>query len=149
MNPDKRGQLLPVTEDRLEYVRHLLDKQDLPTDDITTKQDCLYVYSVNTTRVGVGGLECFESVALLRSVVIEPAKQGQGYGQLLCHQLFEQAATRGVTELYLLTTTAESFFANLGFDRIRREDAPPAIQQTSEFHDLCPTTATCMRKHLS
>lgn len=63
-----------------------------------------------------------------------------------CQQLFKQAAARDVTELYLLTTTAESFFADLGFDRIQREDTPPAIQQTSEFHDLCPETATCMRR---
>jgi amino-acid N-acetyltransferase len=146
MNPDERGRLLPATEDRLDYIRRLLKEQDLPTDDIEAQQDSLYVYTVDSTRVGVGGLECYESVALLRSVAIESSKQGEGYGHLLCRQLFKQAATSGVTELYLLTTTADRFFADLGFREIQREDTPSAIQQTTEFQDLCPATAICMRQ---
>lgn len=149
MNQDERGRLLSVTEDQLGYIRRLLEEQDLPTDDIESHQDSLYVYTVGSTRVGVGGLECYESVALLRSVAIEPSKQGEGYGHSLCRQLFKRAATSGVTDLYLLTTTADGFFANLGFREIQREDAPTAIQQTSEFRKLCPATASCMMKQLS
>jgi amino-acid N-acetyltransferase len=148
MNPHDHGQLLPATEDRLDYIRRLLEEQDLPTDDIATKQDSLYVYTVDSTRIGVGGLECYESVALLRSVAIESSKQNEGYGHSLCRQLCKQAAASGVTELYLLTTTADGFFADLGFREIQREDAPSTIQQTSEFRDLCPTTASCMMKQL-
>ncbi|WP_266081929.1 arsenic resistance N-acetyltransferase ArsN2 [Haladaptatus caseinilyticus] len=148
MSQNERGRLLPATEDRLDYIRRLLEEQDLPTDDIEAQQDSLFVYTVDSTQVGVGGLECYESVALLRSVAIESSKQGEGYGHSLCHQLFEQAATSSVTELYLLTTTADEFFADLGFREIQREDTPSAIQQTAEFQDLCPTAATCMLKQL-
>ncbi|WP_228434553.1 hypothetical protein [Natrarchaeobaculum aegyptiacum] len=51
-----------------------------------------------------------------------------------------------VDALYLLTTTAVDFFAARGYDEIDRADAPDAIRNTTEFADLCPSSATCMRR---
>ncbi|TKX55964.1 GNAT family N-acetyltransferase, partial [Halorubrum sp. SP9] len=53
-----------------------------------------------------------------------------------------------VDTLYLLTTNAPGFFTELGYVEIDRSVAPRAIQQTTEFDDLCPSTATCMKKTL-
>ncbi|WP_435156994.1 arsenic resistance N-acetyltransferase ArsN2 [Haladaptatus sp. DFWS20] len=148
MDTDETARLIPATEQQLDYVRNLLDESGLPTDDIIEKRDCLYLFTVDSERVGVGGLECHGSVALLRSIAVDPANRGNGYGSLLCQQLFERAVARDVTQLYLLTTTAETFFEDLGFHELQRDDAPSAIQQTSEFRRLCPETATCMTKEL-
>lgn len=148
MDTDETARLIPATERHLDYVKNLLDESDLPIDDITEKRDCLYVFTVDSERVGVGGLECYGSVALLRSIAVEPTNRGNGYGSLLCQQLIERAAAHDVKQLYLLTTTAEAFFEDLGFDERQREDAPSAIQQTSEFRGLCPETATCMAKEI-
>jgi amino-acid N-acetyltransferase len=56
------------------------------------------------------------------------------------------AAKNGVKSLYLLTTTADRFFAGLGFRRLQREMAPLAIKSTSQFSSLCPATAVLMSK---
>lgn len=48
-------------------------------------------------------------------------------------------------ELYLLTITAKKFFKKVGFDEIKRTLVPSVIQNTTEFKDLCPSSATCMR----
>ena len=58
------------------------------------------------------------------------------------------AGEAGVETLYLLTTTAPEFFGERGYAEVNREEAPEAIRGSTEFADLCPTTATCMRKRL-
>ena len=54
----------------------------------------------------------------------------------------------GISSLFLLTTTAESFFRRLGYERVPREDAPPEVQNTSEFSDICPVSSAFMLKRL-
>jgi amino-acid N-acetyltransferase len=60
-----------------------------------------------------------------------------------------QTRAAGVSTAYLLTTTADEFFADLGFEEIPRETVPPSIQTTTEFSDLCPETAVCMKRELN
>lgn len=135
--------------DDLQYVESLLARNDLPTGDVRAKADCLYVATAGSRRVGVGGVETYGSAGLLRSVVVARAARGEGYGTALCDRLEAHAAEGGVETLYLLTTTAAEFFAERGYETIDRADAPPAIRDTTEFDDLCPSSATCMRKRLS
>ncbi len=49
---------------------------------------------------------------------------------------------------YLHTTTAESFFPQLGFARIERQDVPLAVQASREFNGICPASAAVMRREL-
>jgi len=58
------------------------------------------------------------------------------------------AQSRGVREIYLLTTTAQRFFERLGYARVPREAAPVAIQRTQEFSTLCPSGSAFMVKRL-
>ena len=51
--------------------------------------------------------------------------------------------------MYLLTTTAERFFAQRGYVRIARGSVVPAIQATREFTRLCPDSSTLMVSALS
>ena len=59
-----------------------------------------------------------------------------------------QVVSRGVTELFLLTTCSAAFFEREGFARASRADAPSGIRGTAQFCTLCPATAVCMRKPL-
>lgn len=140
--------LEPADDGDLAYVETVLERNDLPADDVRAKPGAFYLASVDGDRVGVGGVEAYGSAGLLRSVVVERSVRGEGYGTALCNELEARAADQGVETLYLLTTTAAGFFADRGYVEVDRSDAPPAIRETAEFEDLCPSTATCMRKAL-
>lgn len=135
-------------ESTVEYVETLLTANDLPARDVRSKPDCFYVASVDGERVGVGGLEIEGASGLLRSVVVDEHARGDGLGTALCEALETRARKQDVETLYLLTTTAAEFFAARGYERTDRTDAPEAIRNTTEFADLCPSTATCMKKSL-
>jgi amino-acid N-acetyltransferase len=142
--------LRPVDSDTdaLAYVEHLLLENDLPTADVREKADCFSVALDGDERVGVGGVESLPPDGLLRSVVVEQSRRGSGVGAAICDRLAAQAAADGIDTLYLLTTTAADFFAARGYETIDREAVPERIRETTQFTDLCPSTATVMRKRL-
>lgn len=137
-----------ATADDLAYVEGVLDRNELPAADVRADDVEMFIGSVDSTRVGVGGLERYGPYALLRSVAIEDSVRGNGYGNTLSEQLVARAQRHGVREVYLLTTTAAPFFEGLGFRTIGRHEAPPAIRETREFDELCPSSAVCMRRDL-
>jgi len=138
--------LEPAEPDALRYVESLLEQNDLPVRDVPSKPECFYVGYDGDVRVGIGGIETEGTVGLLRSVVVERAVRGAGYGSALCGALEDVARAEGVEQLYLLTTTAAEFFAGRGYERINRSSVPASIRETTEFAELCPTTAACLRK---
>lgn len=149
-----------ATDTGLDYVESLLADEGLPTGDVRAKQDCFYVAHREGDHdadgrvgddepVGVGGVEPAGEAALLRSVVVEPSARGDGVGSALCDALEAVARDDGVDALYLLTTTAAAFFAARGYEEVERSAVPAPMRDTDEFADLCPASATCLRKHLS
>jgi amino-acid N-acetyltransferase len=140
--------LQQADDSTLSYIETLLERNDLPSQDVRANPGWFYVAYSDTEPVGIGGVERYGPHGLLRSVVIEHTAQGNGFGTALCEALEATASADGVETLYLLTTTAADFFANHGYRECKRTDAPVAIQQTTEFDSLCPTTATCLTKSL-
>jgi amino-acid N-acetyltransferase len=140
--------LEPADDDSLAYVEALLSESGLPSRDVRSTPDAFYIGYDGDERIGVGGVERRGAHGLLRSVVVEPAERGTGYGTALCDALEAEAAAAGIEALYLLTTTASGFFADRGYAEIPRSEAPAGIRRTTEFDELCPSTATCMRKEL-
>lgn len=136
-----------ATNSDLDRVDALLDASGLPRLDERAEAAVL-VATVDGEVIGAGGVERYGSVGLLRSVVVANGHRGRGHGTTLCDRLEARSRERGVATLYLLTTTAPAFFADRGYVESDRADAPPAIQETTEFDDRCPTSATCMRKSL-
>jgi amino-acid N-acetyltransferase len=96
------------------------------------------------TLVGAIGAEVYGREALLRSLVVAPARRGRGLGGRLVDALERAAVAWGVRRWWLLTTTAEGFFAARGFRREERSAAPAAIAATREFRELCPSAAACL-----
>jgi amino-acid N-acetyltransferase len=74
--------------------------------------------------------------------------RSQGTGKALVEKLVAAAREAGDGELYLLTLTADRFFARLGFDRVDRAVVPDAIRGTTEFESICPVSSTCMKKEI-
>jgi amino-acid N-acetyltransferase len=134
----------------LEAAVALLRSAKLPTEDITERHcDHFFFLGPASTPDGLVGLELFGEAALLRSLVVADALRGTGAGSNLLRYAEAHARARGVTRLYLLTTTAEKFFARRGYAHAAREDAPPAIRATREFSGICPASSAFMVKRLS
>jgi amino-acid N-acetyltransferase len=127
----------------------LLQTAKLPHQDVT---EALLAHFLLVKRggtlVGAVGLEPLGTVGLLRSLVVAAPHRHSGLGVKLTAALERCARHAGIEQLYLLTTSAESFFARLGYRVIPRADAPPALQGTTEFRELCSSTSVCMVKAL-
>lgn len=140
----KRIQLRKATKKDLSRIQHILKENDLCFTDIPQIIDRIFMAYNGSNLVGIGGVEGRGDCGLLRSFVIQPSFRGKGYGKELCARIAEQAKLQGIKELYLLTTTAQTFFERLGFKKIEREHTPTAIQDTTEFKELCPVSSACM-----
>ena len=136
--------LIELPPSHLLEVRARLKGAGLPHDDIDEPGRRFYRLELGGTPVGWAGLEAYGAEALLRSIVIADHLRGQSQGRLLVPMIAAEARQLGVVRLWLLTTTAAGFFAKLGFDTVRREAAPAAVQASREFASLCPASATCM-----
>jgi N-acetylglutamate synthase-like GNAT family acetyltransferase len=133
----------------LPAVRRLLEASGLPHGDVTATLLAHYLVAGHAEALtGVVGLEPLGSVGLLRSLAVATAQRGHGLGVALTAALEAHARGLGITDLYLLTTTAERFFGTLGYRVILRSTAPTPLQATTEFRELCSSSAVCMVKTL-
>jgi arsenite methyltransferase len=94
--------------------------------------------------VGAAGLEQHGDDGLLRSVVVAPAWRGRGVGEAMVRERVAAAESLGLSGVYLLTTTAASWFPRLGFAPVERGTVPEAVRSSPEFDELCPSTAVVM-----
>jgi amino-acid N-acetyltransferase len=127
----------------------LLRQSQLPTEDLSAEHCQHFFFSGPAlTPTGLVGLEIFGDVALLRSLVVSVEWRGGGLGMKLLRHAEAHASSRGVRSLYLLTTTAESFFAKHGYAKVSRDIAPQSIKATREFADICPANSAFMTRSL-
>ena len=132
-------------------IKQILEASDLHHDDISSSQlpHFIIVKEDNALALaGVVGLEPKDDVGLLRSLAVAQVYRRQGLATQLVNKIEEYARSQHMDTLYLLTLTAEDFFAGLGYQKADRKSAPDSIQETTEFRGLCPETAVCMKKHL-
>jgi amino-acid N-acetyltransferase len=130
------------SQKELDTLKQFLHLNNLPKDDVSL-DNSLYLVFYNTREnlVGSGGLEFYHDLALLRSLAVSPELRGQQLGKKIVADLLEAAKEKNIREVYLLTQTAGFFFQKLGFMPVRRELVPDAIQKSSEFANVCPTSA--------
>ncbi|WP_440988344.1 arsenic resistance N-acetyltransferase ArsN2 [Haloarchaeobius baliensis] len=136
-------------------VESLLAANDLPHEDVRDGPAEFFLASPaaaedtdDVTPVGIGGVERHGTDGLLRSLVVAEEYRGAGYGTALCDALETYARDNGVETLYLLTTTAAPFFRGRGYETVERDAVPDRIRDTTEFAELCPSSATCMTRAL-
>jgi amino-acid N-acetyltransferase len=128
----------------------LLADQGLPFDDITAEGvPRFYVTAApDGSLLACVAIEQYKADALLRSVAVAPSTRGKGLGATLVQRAELETAAGGVRRLFLLTTSADGYFANMGYRSVARGDAPSEIQRTSQFTTLCSTSAACVVKDL-
>lgn len=132
-------------------VEALLTASDLPLDGVRDALGSFVVAHDEGRLVGVAGIEACGARGehvLLRSVAVDPAWRSRGLGRALVSRAIALAESRGAKALYLLTTTAEHYFPNFGFEKTSREAVPDEVRSTAEFQGACPMSATVMVRTL-
>jgi amino-acid N-acetyltransferase len=127
-------------------VEALLIDAGLPIDGVVDHFGTFFVADEGGRVVAAAGLELYGEDALLRSVVVAMAARGTGLGSTLTHRALDEACARGARAVYLLTTTAETFFTRLGFERVPRDRVPEQVRASRELQGACPASATVMRR---
>ncbi len=132
----------------LSPIHALLEQCALPTEGLAAALEHCLVAKSGAELAGVVALEPYRQFGLLRSLAVAPSHRRQGLGQSLCARLVNHARLQQIERLYLLTTTAASFFAARGFERVAREQVPAEVQASAQFRSLCPVTAVCLTRDL-
>jgi arsenate reductase len=120
-----------------------LKEAKLPTDDLLEGNQRFYAL-VRGDVIGFGGYCRDGREVLLRSIVVASERRRAGNGRFIVAALLDRSREDGAKRAWLLTTTAQPFFEQLGFVVNRREAAPREISNTREFSTLCPVTAVLM-----
>jgi amino-acid N-acetyltransferase len=130
-------------------IRKLITECGLYTEDLSEEKLKHFVIARKGDQiVGAVGVEIGGSDALLRSLVVSEPFRNQGVASQLTTAIERYALSQGVKALYLLTLTAEGFFAKQGYKKADRHSAPAGMQATYEFQSLCPDSAVCMWKRI-
>lgn len=137
-----------ATPDDMPIMFALLEQNHLPVDGLREHITTTLVARRDGRIVGSAALEAYADGVLLPSVAVAPDLQHQGVGHELTSAALRLATTLRARAVYLLTTTAESYFPRFGFERIDRNDVPGSVQQSIEFRSACPASAIAMRRRL-
>lgn len=133
----------------VQAVQGLLRACGLPWEDIHDHFDHFLVARQGKRIVGAVGLEHAGSSGVIRSLAVAEEFRGTGIGRQLYRRIVDHARQLGVTELGLLTTTAEGFFEREGFRTCGSEQVPEYVRTTKEYLQYCPSSAVCMTKQIS
>jgi amino-acid N-acetyltransferase len=90
--------------------------------------------------IGCGALHLYgPHLAEIRSITVDPSRQGGGGGERLVRALLAQAHKHNVSSICLFTRIPE-FFARMGFAMAQREDLPDKIHKDC---CVCPRFHCC------
>ncbi len=126
----------------------LLEQCNLPKEGIFADHCIVWTLLQGGSVIGCSALESYPPYALLRSVAVHPRCHGQGFGASLVSVALQHAIKLKLERVYLLTTTADSYFPWFGFQEISREQVPKLVEQSIEFTTLCPSSAVIMQKSM-
>ena len=128
--------ITPAMPGDVRAILGLAEAVHLPTEGIAEAMEYFWVARAGERIVGTVGLEVYDDMALLRSLAVTPACQHTGLGRALTETVLSYLTTRQFRAVYLLTTTAEVFFARHGFCIVARDAVPAGVQQSVEFQGV-------------
>jgi len=140
----------PAAIEDLEAAKRLLTECDLPVDGLDQQfGEAFSVAEYDGQVVGVGGIEICGSHGLLRSVAVTSTRQGESVGEALVRDRLAWAESKGLSRVFLLTTSAAGYFERFGFRSLGRDAVPSEIKKSSEFSSICPGSAIVMVRSVS
>lgn len=126
-------------------VAELLAASSLPLDGAREHLHGFVVARRGDAIVGCATVERYADAGLLRSVAVASAERGKRTGAALVDRCIADARKAGISQLVLLTTTAQHYFPRFGFEAIDRTAVPDALHESAELRGACPASATVMR----
>lgn len=135
-------------------IAELIAAAELPAAFIAEFLDGFVVAERDGAVIACGGVEMYETCAVIRSVVVDDNARGAGIGRMIADRLIRAARARGATDLYLFTAQAHGFWLRLGFKDVDYHDwkAPArACWQyvfLSQNRDIVPDIHTMWRRAL-
>ena len=133
-----------ATSDDLAGVLALVKRHELLEAGVADAIDDFFVARSAGALVGCAGWETYGELGLLRSVAVDSSLRTVGLGTKLVASVAAAARLRGLSELFLLTTTAPKFFERRGFSSLPRSSVPARIADSWEFRVGCPESAIAM-----
>lgn len=131
-------------------LQRALEEASLPTADLPGQSGSFHAYeTLDGQPAGYGGFEQYGTDALLRSIVVPPARRGSGIGAGLLALLMRRAFDQGARKAWLMTTSAGPFFERNGFTPVERAQAPQAILDTPQAKGLCPASALLLARSIT
>jgi amino-acid N-acetyltransferase len=128
----------------LPAVLALLVEAELPTAGVAEHIHSFFVVDDGGRITASAGLELHGEAALLRSLAVAPDVRGTGLGAAVLRRALYEAHERA-GGVFALTTTAETYLARFGFERIDRASVPEPLLASRELQDACPSSATVMK----
>ena len=145
------AEIRPAVRADWDSIARLVREADLPVADLSEAACDQFAVCVDAS--GIQGAIALEALGpgqgLLRSLAVSPNFQKRGLGNKLVHYIEDAARSRGISELYLLTTAVANYFAKLGYQPLDREAVPASLQAHEQFRSLCPSSAVVMIKRIS
>lgn len=120
----------------------LLTRSGLPVEGVRPDAGTYYIAKAGS-MLGVLGVETCATAAVLRSFAVEPAARKAGIGKVLVEHVLAKLKTSGYADLYLLTNTAEGYFANYGFTDTGRGQLPAEVLSSAIFTADCCASCSC------
>ena len=128
--------ITPAMPGDVHAILDLVAAVHLPSEGIAEAMEYFWLARAGERIVGTVGLEVYDDMALLRSLAVTLACQHTGLGRVLTEIALSYLTTRQFRAAYLLTTTAEQFFARHGFCLVARDAVPAGVRQSVEFQGV-------------
>jgi N-acetylglutamate synthase-like GNAT family acetyltransferase/protein-tyrosine-phosphatase len=136
----------PASGGDLDAIKRLLVGSLLPSRDVGGARQRFIVASENGRLIGCAGLQLAGPDGLVRSMAVHWTRRNAGLGSRLHQRLLFEAQLTGVRTLYVVTSTAEDFFAGHGFKKVAAGAVPPELQASEEFTAFVPGGSTVMSR---
>jgi amino-acid N-acetyltransferase len=133
----------------LAAIKRLLVGSLLPSQDVGGAHQRFIVATENGRLLGCAGLQVAGQDGLVRSMAVHWTRRNAGLGSRLHERLLFEATLAGVRTLYVVTTTAEDFFAGHGFKKVAANAVPPELQASEEFTAFVPGGSSVMSRPVS
>jgi len=139
----------PASGGDFDAIKRLLVASLLPSRDVGETRQRFIVASENGRLIGCAGLQVAGQDGLVRSMAVHWTRRNAGLGTRLHDRLLFEAVLAGVRTLYVVTTTAEDFFARHGFKKVSAQAVPAELRASDEFTAFVPGGGAVMSRTVS